>query len=89
MTRYISNIQTSVKKCHNYLVVPNNCVNTQVVSWVCVRLFSKFFRLLSLIINRVPPTFIGGFWYLYHSKFSFHTYLLKASHNMVVLVRCF
>ncbi|MDR7881708.1 hypothetical protein RIU47_10145 [Riemerella anatipestifer] len=28
MTRNISNIQTSVKKCPNYLVVPNNCVNT-------------------------------------------------------------
>ncbi|WP_260394034.1 hypothetical protein [Riemerella anatipestifer] len=28
MTRYISNIQTSVKKYHNYLELPNNCVHT-------------------------------------------------------------
>ncbi|MDY3445694.1 hypothetical protein PG608_12435 [Riemerella anatipestifer] len=45
---------------------------------MCVLLSRKFFRLLSLIINTNPPTFVGGFLRLHHSKFSFHKYMLKA-----------
>ncbi|AIH02743.1 hypothetical protein M949_1576 [Riemerella anatipestifer CH3] len=52
--------------------------HTQVVSWVCVRLFRKLLRLLSLNQNIIPPTFVGGFWRLSYSNFSFHQYLLKA-----------
>ncbi|MRM94618.1 hypothetical protein D1Z98_06415 [Riemerella anatipestifer] len=29
-------------------------------------------------MNTIPPTFVGGFSYLHHSKFSFHKYRLKA-----------
>ncbi|AFR35255.1 hypothetical protein B739_0651 [Riemerella anatipestifer RA-CH-1] len=46
--------------------------------WVCAVLSRKFFRLLSLKQNIIPPTFVGGFWCLYYSNFSFHQYLLKA-----------
>ncbi len=82
----ISDIQKNKKNLHKNLVVPNNCVNThthththtQIITCVYVVLSRKFFRLLSLKQNIVPPTFVGGFWRLSYSKFSFHKYRLKA-----------
>ncbi|MSN82282.1 hypothetical protein AWR41_05980 [Riemerella anatipestifer] len=61
MPYFISNIQPNVKKLQNYLAVPNNFVNTQIVLWVCAVLSRKFFRLLSLKQNIIPPTFVGAF----------------------------
>ncbi|WP_221410397.1 hypothetical protein, partial [Riemerella anatipestifer] len=59
--------------------------HTQIVPCLRVLLYYFLYRFSSLIIspkfglNRLlPTTFVGGFWRLSYSNFSFHKYMLKA-----------
>ncbi|AZZ58016.1 hypothetical protein AWB57_02595 [Riemerella anatipestifer] len=71
MTHDTNYIQTSVKKYPNYLAVSNNFANKQIVSWVYIRLFRKFFGLLALKQNIILPIFVGSIWCLSHATFIF------------------